>query len=171
MTLGHCCLISDYFNLDLNQRKFQNVLFKKLKILSTDEKHYLETCRINKEIISYLHELESSIDIPLNIENEVDITTLFKAAGICPYQESDSPLEKLMDYLLVLHELCGIFVFFMVNIKSFVTKEELLSLYQFAAYQKITIMLIENKEYPPIAEWESIYIIDADGCEIFKDEI
>ena len=74
-------------------------------------------------------------------------------------------MERLAEYLKLLHQLCKIQVIIFVNLKTYFSQDELEELYKFAFYEKLFLVLIENREKPKLKE-EKVCIIDADGCII-----
>ncbi len=54
----------------------------------------------------------------------------------------------------------------LVNIKQYLTENEISELYKLAMYSKIQLVLIEFNMYGKKSEYEDIYIIDKDSCII-----
>ena len=54
-----------------------------------------------------------------------------------------------------------------INLKTFLSKEEVEELYKECFYRKINIILFENYDNNCIIENEKRIIIDSDLCEIF----
>ena len=54
----------------------------------------------------------------------------------------------------------------LVNIKQYLTENEISELYKLAMYSKIQLVLIEFNMYGEKSEYEDIYIIDKDSCII-----
>ena len=54
----------------------------------------------------------------------------------------------------------------LVNIKQYLTENEISELYKLAMYSKIQLVLIEFNMYGKKSEYENIYIIDKDSCII-----
>ena len=76
-------------------------------------------------------------------------------------------LEKLTDYIAAEAELLGTKCFIFVNLKQFLSYEELAELYKFAYYAKVYLLLLEGSFTESRHESEKHYIIDNDLCEIY----
>ncbi len=162
-----CEMIIEPFNLDFNNKKIVNTIYSQLKNLTIDEFHYLETLNIKRDILKYIDTIIFDYDIPLEVDNDFDITALFKALNIKVENENSSLLEKLINYISLLTDLTNIRLFILINIKQFFSYEELKSFYSFVNYTKVSVLLLETVFIEPKHESEQHYIIDADLCEIY----
>ena len=87
-------------------------------------------------------------------------------AGLRLDVQTDTMLECIVEYLKIVHELLGQTVFVFLNLKLFLTKEELKRLYQECFYRKIQLILIEAV-YQEKSEEENVCVIDKDRCIIY----
>lgn len=69
-------------------------------------------------------------------------------------------LEDLLTFLDIEKELFHHTIIFFVNLKTYLTKEELIEIYKYAIYNKIKIILIDSKSYGVTIEYERKLIID-----------
>ena len=76
-------------------------------------------------------------------------------------------LEKLLSYMKILSGLLEIRILCIVNLKTYLSEEQLKEVYQMAFYCKLQLLLIENREQSNL-EGEKTYIIDRDRCLIIK---
>lgn len=74
-------------------------------------------------------------------------------------------LEQVIEYMKLLQSLCRVKVLFLVNIKLFLSDEQMMLLYKEANYINLQIILIEHIQKNRISE-EKIVIIDRDNCII-----
>jgi CRISPR-associated protein Csn2 len=160
-------LVIDCFNLDFNQKRILNKVYNYLKTLAMDEKNYLKTSEMQMTILQYLEELISSSEHPLVYAADIDIVSIFKSADLKIETNYDTLLEKLVDYINIVQEYCGISCIVFVNLKTYLTEEELTQLYTHASYKKIHIILFEGRLYNKIPEFEKTFILDEDLCEIY----
>lgn len=74
--------------------------------------------------------------------------------------------EILPDYLKTATELGSTILFIFVNLKCFLSNENLKELYAYIAYEKINVLLIENtyRELPDSNE--EVILFDQDLCRI-----
>lgn len=160
-------LVIDCFNLDFNQKKILNKVYNYLKHLSMGDKYYLKTSEIQMTIFRYLEELISSSEHPLVYAADLDIISIFKSADLKIETNYDTLLEKLVDYINIVQEYCGMSCIIFVNLKTYLAEEELKQLYVYASYKKIHIMLLEGRLYNEILDLEKVFILDNDLCEIY----
>ena len=74
-------------------------------------------------------------------------------------------LEVLIDYLRALSSICNIHVIWILNVKQFLTVEEVQQLYEFCFYEKILLINLEGQKNYNL-EHEKCVIIDKDLCII-----
>ena len=162
-----CDLIIDPFNLDINNKRILNKAFSILKTAAMNEDHYLETNTFKSAVYSYFDSLLFSCDIPLKYQDDFDIQQFFKALNIRIESFSSGLLDTLTDYIAAEAELLGIKCFIFVNLKQFLSYEELAEFYTFAHYAKVHVLLFEGCFTENRQECEKHYIIDNDLCEIY----
>ena len=159
-------LVIDLFSLDFNQKKILNKLFSQLKEIATGGEYYEDSMCLIGEITTYLERIMQSIQYPLGYNSEFDISTIFKLVDVKIDITYETLLEKIIDYITLIQEFLGINLFVFVNLKCFLSFEELEQLYLSIAYKKCNILLLENSINEKRLEQEIIRIIDSDLCEI-----
>lgn len=160
-------LIIDPFSIDINSKNIVSKIFSKLKTLTVDEEYYLETNKLKTALYSYLDSLLFDCDIPLTYQDDFDFSVLFKMMNVQVEYSGNTMLDKLIDYVSITAELLNIKLFFFVNLKQFLSYEELAALYRFISYTKIDAVLFEGSFIENKHECEKHYIIDNDLCEIY----
>lgn len=90
---------------------------------------------------------------------------VMKAISVETDVECDSLLEKMLQYIKLMNQICGIDIFVIPNLKYYFSTEETMQFYQFAMYNKIYIVVIEPTLSPHM-EGEKSWIIDDDLCII-----
>ena len=78
-----------------------------------------------------------------------------------------SELDRICDYISVVNEITGKDIFIFVNFRDFFKLDELKEFYKFASYKKIFLLMIENKVNDVCDEYEDVFILDEDLCEIY----
>jgi len=161
-----CDIITDAFNIEYNNRKIATALYKlatqNIKEGQLWEKWFLN----NNMLLEFLAEVEQSTNLPLEYEDNIELTTLFKAYNLRIKEDQPSFIERLITYTNILAELRNIKILCLVNIKSVLCLEMLQELYKHCAYKKINLILLESHYHPPALENEKVIIIDKDLCEI-----
>ena len=159
-------LIIDYFNIDLNNKKILTTLYKLMQEIALEEKFYIETIEIKNAILKYIYDIEEKIEFGIVNDEEFDITSIFKAVSVKLEIDELNFLEKLAEYIKLLNKIGKIKIFILINLKSFVSDEELSEIYKYIRYNKLNVLLIENIESYNSFEVERVHIIDNDLCEI-----
>ncbi len=160
-------IILDFYSLDINNKKIITEVYNKLKEMSTEEDMYVETGKINSEIVRYVDKIVDISDYPLEFSIDIDIVDLFKMANVKFLKDYTSELDRICDYISVVNEITGKDIFIFVNFRDFFELEELEEFYKFAAYKKIFLIMLENEVNNVCNEFEKVFVLDKDLCEIY----
>ena len=160
-------IILDFYSLDINNKKIITKVYNKLKEISTEEDMYVETGKINSEIIRYVDKIVDISDYPLEFSIDIDIVDLFKMANVKFLKDYTSELDRVCDYISVVNEITGKDIFIFVNFRDFFELEELEEFYKFIAYKKNFLVMIENEVNNVCNEFEKVFVLDEDLCEIY----
>jgi CRISPR type II-A-associated protein Csn2 len=159
-------MLVDYFCIQLNDKKMQSLLLKKLVSLTHDSEVYSDLILVNQVVQQLMFNAAQHIDVDIDYDESIDPMALFKAMNI-KFSESGSALvETLTAYINLLIELKKLRILCLVNIKSFLDPADLQKLYMHCAYAKVNLLLFENVHRTPIDPNEKVVIIDKDLCEI-----
>ena len=153
--------------LNLNNKRIQSYLYKELKAVS-DEVFYELKEKVNGLIVNYLDNLSQKLPYPLSYNLNFDETVMFKQYDIKIEYEAESLFEKMVNYIQISSSLCQTKVLILVNAKAYFSVEELGELYKIAFYNKMHLLMIENRKYNCVLE-EKYYIIDRDKCLIIQE--
>ena len=156
--------IYNIFNINTNDRKIISKLYQELTY-QNDALLQEESIRFKQELMEYFDKLISTVPYNLIYNFEVDLSSLMKAISVETDMESDSLLEKLLQYVKLMNQICGIDIFVIPNLKYYFSTEETMQFYQFAMYNKIYMVVIEPTLSPHM-EGEKGWIIDDDLCII-----
>lgn len=159
-------VIFNPLGIDINNKKIVNRLYLDLERLAKQEEMYFQTQQMRKVLVEYLMELEQKSEYILNFGQEIDLTVLFKAAGIKHEIMEEDYLEKLIRYMKVVAQVLGIKIITFINLRSYLSDMQMEQLLKEAIYQEIQILLVENQERACLTDTFR-YIIDIDKCEIF----
>lgn len=159
-------IILNPFSIDFNSKKIINALYSEMSDVAsiyTEDKG-----EINKRILELLDNVLLSISYS-GVEYNIDFSwnDIFKLYSVKLEEQYANLLEKTVEYIKVLSKLCGIQILFLVNYKTYFTKEEIEELYCQANYNKIHIVMIEAFESEKLSR-EDVYIVDNDRCFIVK---
>lgn len=159
--------ISNTFGVDFNEKRIISKAYNVLK----DSAEGLDELRekINSSIVNILDEviLRSPYDnFVYNLD--LDWNTLFKLYDVKIQFEEGKLVDKLIQYIKMLAELLGIKVVFLLNMSTFLTKYELQELCKYAQYEKVNLVLLEQRELELTDVKSRSHIIDCDRCLIIK---
>ena len=91
---------------------------------------------------------------------------MLKIAEIRFEDTQETLVEKIIDYMKVSQELLGIRCFVFVHLLSYLTEYETEKFYEYVYYQKMNVLLLENRQPDIINRFSNVIIIDKDTCEI-----
>ncbi len=151
-------IISDYFSFEIDSKKTINELYKYIES-SIEEDQLQELTRSYQKIYKSLQKILGNIDLSLSIQEDFDVESLLKMVRVSIQHQEDllNQLFLLIDVerLLKIHD-----VIFLVNLKQYLSKDELLELYKYAIYNKIKIILLDSQPYGIGLELERKLVID-----------
>lgn len=147
-----------------NEKRILTRLYKELSE-QANTLMYEDYTRINSYIVSFLERLLDTVPYHLDMEVDMDLTGILKLYGVKIESEGVSVLEALLDYLRALSCICNIRVIWILNVKQFLTVEEVQQLYEFCFYEKTLLINLEGQKNYNL-EHEKCVIIDKDLCII-----
>lgn len=157
-------LILEPLTLTLNNKKVKTKLYQDIKTIAQDY-CFSQGLEVHSKICNYLENMLDKLPYPVKYDEDWDVSEILKAYNVELVEEYDNIFEKLYNYIKLVNTVCGTDIFIMVNIKQYLTDEQITELYKMAAYGKIQLVLIEfstnNKR-----DCEELYILDNDDCVI-----
>ena len=147
-----------------NEKRILTRLYKELSE-QANTLMYEEYTQINSYIVSFLERLLDTVPYHLDMEVDMDLICILKWYGVKIESDGVSVLEALLDYLRALSCICNIHVVFILNVKQFLTIEEVQQLYEFCFYEKMHLINLEGQKNYNL-EQEKCVIIDKDLCII-----
>ena len=156
-------VIIDPFTFTPNEHDVLNRLYSHMKNDALDDECYIDTNIMLSAIETMLERITLRQPMQLKFDN-IDLIKIFKLANI-HFDMSESLLERICDYIAIYTEYRKIKIFVFINLKSYLTTEEITQLYTFVQYRKIHILMIESHQ-SEVLDREKIRIIDNDLCEI-----
>ena len=159
-------LVFDYFALDFNNRKIQTRLFQQLQDIGSEFFESKE--EFTRQGVEMMETILSASNFD-HVEYDLDLDwkEIFKLFHVSVEEDYVSLPEKLISFLRICAELLNLRMVVFVNLKAYLTEEELGEFYQMAGYFKLQLLLIEAHESPALPQ-EKYYIIDKDRCLIIK---
>ena len=158
-------------SFQIEDRRIQTRLTSSLKeyVVSTDM--YLETNQILSALIKYAETVAEGFQYPITYK-EPGSEDLIKILGFSPEYEYDDSLEKILEYMNLIHSYCGIGCFVIIGMLMFFSESEIALLVKECKSLKHSLFFIESK-FPCDDILRKVIdnriIIDEDGCEILSE--
>ena len=158
--------IANPFEIDFNNKKIVTKLFEQLIAVASE---CVEEYNFNNgKIVGTLDDICSKIEY-YNVEYnlEYEWKSIFKLYNVRIGENYNSLCEKIEEYVKVLADILHIKLLIFLNIKEYLTEEEIDNLQKICFYKKIFLLLIESEERF-VLDNEKTFIIDKDRCLIVK---
>lgn len=159
-------MVTDPMSVDINDRHILSKIYTELEEAALDEAHYMETQEIAAALRQYLVGIEQECFCDLQTGETLDMQQLFKAFGVKLQEEEQDFLGNLLRYMKVVSVVLKKKVIVFVNLRSYLCAEQVESLIQFASYEELSVILIENMQRDFSSRIKR-FIIDSDKCEIY----
>ncbi len=149
----------NFFNFDFDSKKYTNDINKYI-INEMDENDKINLLKSYNKLIETFIKILNKSDLPLQILEDITVDNIIKNLKL-----TINPKNNLLDNLMLLIELektlktNNLLVF--VNLKQYLTNQELIELYKYAIYNKIYIIMIDSQSYGGTLDYENKLIIDS----------
>ncbi|MCJ0544405.1 type II-A CRISPR-associated protein Csn2, partial [Enterococcus cecorum] len=159
-------LILSPLEIDYNDKKFINELFKEIKDIVQSGELYEEYVFVKSELVKLMERISESIDYPLQYSEDLEVSSLLKMMQVKFDFQDTNYFERLITFVQLSQRLLRKKLLIFVNLSSFLSENQLVELEKIAKYEQIKILLINSYQlnYSFSYKW---YIIDVDGSEIY----
>lgn len=164
-------IIFNPLTLDFNQKKIITKIINDLSKVADGEMFFTKTLELKSLIIQYSLKLLDNLEIPISIDADFTIGELLKIVGTKIDIDTTNLIEKILTYFQIIVSLKLASVFVLINVKSYLSIEELIELYKYIEYNKYRVLLLESNSNTSIRHLEQMVLIDKDMCEIINDFI
>lgn len=160
----NACVIYDYFHFDFSS-SFIKKIYDDISDFCNNElqddvalfRTYFESL-FDKIINEYDYDFQYNYDLSLQL--------FFKACELKPANKTNSLLENLTQYILLLKKYVKINYFVLVNLHLYFSSDEIMEFYKTLYYNHIYTLVLENEFNFSKLNNEKITIVDNDLCEI-----
>ncbi len=160
----YCEVISQFAPFDINRKNLLTKIGARMHQLAVSDVHYLKMQELMTEWERYLMEL--SMEMVGNLEfPKISPDSLIKAAGVQLENTYDNLGEQLLDYFELVQEYEAKKLFVLVNLRSYLSDEEMHLFLEGIQARQIELLLLESTERRKL-EPEQRYIVDQDLCVI-----
>lgn len=149
---------SEYFDFGFDSKKYSTDIAKYIlfNIEQYDSENILRTFSKLCKLID--NELQKT-DLSISVSTEEGIENVIKMFKLKINQKED-----LLDNLLLIVDLEVALnsnkILCFMNLKQFLTKEEVIEFYKYATYNSIKIIMIESTKYDYFSNYEKVIVID-----------
>lgn len=158
-------MITDILAFDPCDKKIISAIYRDIEKNAMNEENYTQTLEIITMVQKYIGDLVDDFNCPVDIMSELSFSGIIKAANFSFSIQSDTLIERLYDYVRLVSRYMNKTIFTFVNLKPFVSNEDLEKLYAFFEYEKYHLILFEGSEKQHIPG-EKHLVIDKDLCVI-----
>ena len=160
-------IIFNPFSLDCNNSKVLKVIYQVLEREMDTETIELRG-KIQQDLLELMDHIAETEWYPLAYDVNLELPTVFKLCNLkLDFQES-ALLERVHNYVRIMHQVCGVRLFVFVNLKQYFSNRELDLLYQDFLYENIWVVDFESA-FRQVIEHENNVIFDKDFCLIHLD--
>ena len=155
---GKIRFFSEYFDFGFDSKKYSTDITK--YILSNIEQYDSENIlRTFSKLCKLIDKELQKTDLSISVSADEGIDNVIKMFKLKVNQKDD-----LLDNLLLIIDLEVALnsnkILCFMNLKQFLTKEEIIEFYKYATYNSIKIIMIESSKYDYFGDYEKVIIID-----------
>lgn len=160
-------MIIDVFNIDFNQKKIQSALYNKIeKIYKQEFERMSEFQTIFQKLQLNVLDVFNEFPFEFNYKESIGIQEYLKLLGLKISNNKGKIIDTVFSLIDVVEYLLVAKLLIFVNLKLYLSDDELNEIYKYVMYKKVNILLIETGEEKEPIENEKIMYIDSDYDEI-----
>lgn len=148
----------DFFDLGFDTKKCLNDVSRYV-IENIDEEHKNDLINEYDKITKIYKKILNDMDMSLSIGTELNLQNITKCLKIS-INESNQMLENFLSLIDLEKNLHPNSMLVFVNLKQYLSKDELLELYKYAIYNQVLLLLVDSQSYGITLEYEKKLIID-----------
>ena len=157
-------LISSYVPFDINEKRLLNKINSLLEKEAINEVNYNDTMSILASIERFISKLSDLLPYIIDCSN-INISSLIKMCGIAIYDDANSDIERIFNYMTLVRDLLGEKLFIFVNMHSFFMFSDIQLFIDTVIDHKFYVLLLDGNEYDKLENTRR-FIIDKDLCII-----
>lgn len=160
----HCEMLSQFIPFSLNKKPILTKVSQLLSTKAMSDDHFLITSELLSNIESIMYNLAFDLDFDLDF-SFINIESLIKSVGVLLKDTHETLGEKIIDYIEIVNRLERRKIYFLINIRSYISDEEMLLFIETVLQHDFDVIIIESAERP-LLKGELRYVIDKSLCEI-----
>ena len=157
-------IITQFIPFEINKKTLIGKLLKKMDTIAQGEDFLIKTKELYLFISEYAKILSEEIDHDIDFIYEYDISNILKTIDFKFKEDYESLAEKIIDYMLLVREFDSEKCFVLLNLRNYISDEEIDDFYKTILYNKLKVLIISANDYEH-SDYESKIVIDSDLCE------
>lgn len=153
-------ILSNFLDFDLYNKKYSSD-FQKYIVKNSEEKNIDKIVKEYSKVYDSISNIVNLIDIPITIKNDFDFESIIKSFKF-EVNFFDNLLNNLIDLLEVKLNLSKEKIYVFINLKSYLSNEDLLELYKYIFVKNINSIFIDTNKYDDLNDNVNKIIIDTD---------
>ena len=161
-------IITDPLAFDINDKRLSNKVQSLLKSFVVSSEMFEQTQSILSSLEKYGEHVRDEFAYPLSYE-EVDSTSLIKALSFRLEFDYQNEIERLLEYMNLMHDICGVSVFVILGAFSLFSIDEIKALCNDCRLHGHAVLFVEGASAQVEIEMDFLrkVVIDADCCELY----
>ena len=160
-------MVIDLFNIDFNQKKIQSALYNKIeKIYKQEFERMSEFQTLFQKLQLNVLDVFNEFPFEFNYKDSIGIQEYLKLLGLKISNNKGEIIDKIFSLIDAVEYLSVAKLLIFVNLKLYLSDDELNEIYKYAMYKKVNILLIETGEEKEPIKNEKILFVDSDYDEI-----
>lgn len=155
--------------IDFGQRKIINRIFSDFDRLAAEPEHLEATAELHTSVEKYLARLAVDYPVPVIWSDDFVVSNIVKSMDLAIDVHEMELVSRILTYMQLLTSLRLARIFTFVNLKSYLTTEQLIELYHESRLKKYTLLLLESRSAPHVEDYEKCLTLDADLCVVVND--
>ena len=159
-------VVADPLNADPSNKRVSNAVNQQIKDIIVSSDFYKDA----NDLISHMERFAEAVEDTYRLSvfhQDYEISNLNRVLNIQLQVEYDNELERIIEFMNVSHDVCGIDCFVFFSLFSLFSQEELDTLVREATANKHNLLLVEGSEPEYLPDQMNKVIIDKDSCQIF----
>ena len=157
-------LLTDFVAFDGNRKGLLTKILHAMEKTANDEVYFQRTHKLMAELECYMNDLAMEQEVDLAYE-KLSLNNLLKTVGVKVIIDYNKLVERLFAYMDLVRRFEGEKLFLLVNLRSFVSVEDMELFMQTVVAHGLQVLLVDNQAYP-LLPLERRRIVDMDLCEI-----
>lgn len=159
----HAEIIDSFLHFQIGRKPLLTKLVNRLEALATEGGNYFRTAQLTAELEKYITEL--SMDLPCDAYcSKMGFGGILRAVGVDIVDDSESDLERLLNYMELTRELEHERLFVLVNLRSYYADAEVEAFFTSVIAHSYLILPIDSVSRPLLKN-ERRATVDDDLCE------